>query len=150
MIITRMEREAWADQEWRLICSRRVSKDLVKLYINGCHIGTVTVPSTAGGDGKSAQDYPDVIGQVGRSDVLGEMEIADFRFVEGDVTDSEFAYYTEILMSKYNINKYSDQENFSQDQEKAKVIWDPDITAENNRFRGDTYETSGNYLELVS
>lgn len=144
-------REGWADQEWRVICSRRISKTQCELYINGRLMG-VSTKFVHDSNGNNSGNYPDRIGRIGAytDSSVGELEMAEMAVVDGETTEEEVAYHNQRLIDKYNINKYSDQRGFSSDQKYADVSWDTSITADNNRFRGDTYPETGNYLELIS
>lgn len=144
-------RESWADQEWRVICSRRISKTQCELYVNGRLMG-VSTKFVHDSNGNNSGNYADRIGRIGHyhTSQTGEIEIAEMAVVDGETTDEEVAYHNQRLIDKYNINKYSDQKGFSSDQKYADVSWDTSITADDNRFRGDTYSETGNYLEIIS
>jgi len=144
-------REAWADQEWRVICCRRISKTQVEVYINGILIG-VTDKFVHTSNGNDSGDYPDRIGSIGAqySGEGGEYEIAEFAVVNGLTTAEEVAYHNERLIDKYGLNQLGDQKGYTNQQKYAEVSWNDNITSSENRFLSDEYPETGNYLEIVS
>lgn len=140
--------KGWADQEWRVITSRRTG-DYTELWINGRYVGKSALAGSTSQNAVKDQFYYIGTGTASGSRIL-DRQLAEMIILDGTVSNEELEYHNQRLIDKYAINKYGDPKGFTSDQAKAVVPWDATVTASNNRFRGDTYESAGDYFEVIS